>query len=189
MRARNDAERRRLTTRPFRGMAGSTRFLSLATAMSGRPVAAFAFLTLLVAAGGAQGQHAAPVAAPAPRGDTVPMVRAPADSNRVHEYRGAYSTGFEMSWFEPCDSPRGDALWWVTLTEDARMQRDSLLKLLPRKPTQGLAVQWRATVSPVMRSGAGQMGRGSRYVLVTRVLSLRALGDEGACGPAGSSSE
>jgi hypothetical protein len=170
-------------------MAGSTRFLSLATPMSGRWLAALAVLSLVVASTRAGGQDRAPLAAPAPGVDTVPVVRAPADSNRVHEYRGAYSTGFEMSWFEPCDAPRGDALWWVTLTEDARLQRDSLLKLLPRKPTQGLAVQWRATVSPVMRSGAGQMGRGSRYVLVTRILSLRALGDEGACGPPGSSGE
>jgi hypothetical protein len=136
-----------------------------------------------------------PVVAPAPVHDTVtaavpsPQVLAstPADSSAVREYRGAYSSGFEMSWFEPCDAPLGDALWWVTLSEDARLQRDSLLKLLPRRPTEGLVVQWRGTVSPKMRGGAGQMGRGSRYMLVTRIIALRALGsgEAGACGPVG----
>jgi hypothetical protein len=135
------------------------------------------------------------VVAPAPVADTVTaavrssqvLSAAPIDSSTVREYRGAYSTGFEMSWFEPCDAPRGDALWWVTLTEDARLQRDSLLKLLPRRPTEGLVVQWRGTVSPKMRGGAGQMGRGSRYILVTRIIALRALGsgEAGACGPVG----
>lgn len=105
----------------------------------------------------------------------------------VREYRGSYSTGFERSWFEPCDAPRGDGLWWVTLTEDARLQRDSLLKLLPRMPTEGLAVRWLATVSPRMRAGAGHMGRGSRYILVTKFIALHPLGsgEPDACGPAG----
>jgi hypothetical protein len=123
-------------------------------------------------------------ATPAPL-DTV--VRGSADSSTVHEYRGSYSSGFEMSWFEPCDAPRGDALWWATLTEDARHQRDSLIKLLPHRPTEGLAVRVLATVSPRMRGGAGHMGRGSRYMLVTRFISLRALGggEPGGCGPVG----
>jgi hypothetical protein len=137
------------------------------------------------------------VPAPEPVVEPAPVATTPAqesilipngvDSSTVREYRGAYSTGFERSWFEPCDAPRGDALWWVTLTEDARLQRDSLLKLLPRRPTEGLVVQWRGTVSPKMRGGAGQMGRGSRYILVTRIIALRALGsgEAGACGPVG----
>ena len=102
-------------------------------------------------------------------------------SRQAQEYRGAFSSAFEVSWFEPCGAPFGDNLWWVTLTEDARLQRDSLVKLLPRKPREGLAVRWRATVSDKMPAGAGQMGRGSRYMLVTKVLSVRALGTEGAC--------
>ena len=132
----------------------------------------------------------APEVVPTPVRDTVvAMTPAPShssavaiDSSQVHEYRGAYSTGFESSWFEPCDAPVGDNLWWVTLTEEARLQRDSLIKLLPHRPTEGLAVRWRGTVSPRMRAGAGHMGRGSRYILVTRILTVRALGPEGACG-------
>lgn len=112
----------------------------------------------------------------------VPMPSAVAGpSQQVKEYRGAFSSAFEVSWFEPCGAPFGDNLWWVTLTEDARLQRDSLVRLLPRRPTEGLAVRWRATVSEKMPAGAGQMGRGSRYMLVTKVLSVRALGAEGAC--------
>lgn len=117
--------------------------------------------------------------------DTTP-VSAGADST-VREYQGAYSSGYEVSWFQPCGAPFDDATWWVTLTEEARLQRDSLMKLFPVKPTRGLAVVWRATVSPRMAMGAGHMGRGTRYMLVTRILSLRALGDDGqgACGPRG----
>jgi hypothetical protein len=76
-------------------------------------------------------------------------------------------------------------MWWVTLSEDARLQRDSLLKLMPVRPRHGLAVRWRGTVSPKMPAGAGHMGQGSRYMLVTRILSIRALDDDGngACSP------
>jgi len=40
-------------------------------------------------------------------------------------------------------------------------------------------VRWRATVGPKMPMGAGHMGRGSRYMLVTEVLSLSASGRAG----------
>jgi hypothetical protein len=96
------------------------------------------------------------------------------------EYRGAYTRGFEASWFTPCDAPRDDALWWVTLTEDARLQRDSLLKLVTAPATGALAVRWRGSISP--RMPAGQMGRGTRYMLVTEVLEVRPLPSAGACG-------
>ena len=127
-----------------------------------------------------------PAATPVPVRDSVIIAlpapaSAVAPSSQVKEYRGAFSSAFEVSWFEPCGAPFGDNLWWVTLTEDARLQRDSLVKLLPRKPREGLAVRWRATVSDKMPAGAGQMGRGSRYMLVTKVISVRALGPEGAC--------
>ena len=127
-----------------------------------------------------------PVASPGV--DTVTWSRAsvalPArGDSAVKEYRGAFSSGFEVSWFEPCDAPGGDNLWWVTLSEEARLQRDSLLKRLTVRPTRGLAVQWLATLSPKMPMGAGQMGRGSRYMLVTRILALRPLDESvGACG-------
>ena len=96
------------------------------------------------------------------------------------EYRGAYTRGFEASWFAPCNAPMGDALWWVTLTEDARLQRDSMLKALTVAPTGALAVRWRGTVS--MRMRAGHMGRGTRYLLVTEIVDVRPLPGEGACG-------
>ena len=97
------------------------------------------------------------------------------------EFRGAYTRGFEASWFAPCDAPTGDALWWVTLTEDARLQRDSMLAKLDVAPTGALAVRWRATISERMR--AGHMGRGTRYMLVTEFLEVRPLSGEGACRP------
>jgi len=108
------------------------------------------------------------------RADTVP-VRA----DTVREYRGLYETGFEVSWFHPCDAPPGDDTWWVTLTNDALRQRDSLAKALTGQPSAVL-VRWRATVSPKMPAGAGHMGRGSRYMLVTEVLSLSAS-DRAGC--------
>lgn len=108
------------------------------------------------------------------RGDTV---RARADT--VGEYRGLYETGFEVSWFHPCGAPTGDDSWWVTLSNDALRQRDSLTKPLTGQP-RVLYVRWRGTVSPKMPAGAGHMGRGSRYMLVTEVLQLRAS-DESGC--------
>jgi hypothetical protein len=105
------------------------------------------------------------------------MTRVAADT--VREYRGIYETGFEVSWFHPCGAPSGDDRWWVTLTNDALRQRDSLAKPLTGQP-RALYVRWRGTVSQKMPAGAGHMGRGSRYMLVTEVLQLRAA-EEGGC--------
>ncbi|HEY2066963.1 MAG TPA: hypothetical protein VGG84_13490 [Gemmatimonadaceae bacterium] len=121
-------------------------------------------------------QTSAPVAtAPSVRGDT-------SRSQSVREYYGAYSRGWETSWFEPCDAPIDDKLWWVTLTDGALRQRDSLLKALKTRPTGALAVRWRGTLSE--RMPAGMMGRGTRYLLVTEIVDLRASPGEGACGAA-----
>jgi hypothetical protein len=95
------------------------------------------------------------------------------------EFRGAYSRGFEASWFVPCDAPPNDALWWVTLTEEARLQRDSLLKALTGPATGALAVRWRGTASS--RTRAGHMGQGTRYILVTRILDVRPLLSKDGC--------
>jgi hypothetical protein len=104
-------------------------------------------------------------------GSGTRAVRAEADT--VREYRGLYETGFEVSWFHPCGAPIGDDSWWVTLSNDALRQRDSLAKPLTGQP-RVLYVRWRGTVSPKMPAGTGHMGRGSRYMLVTEVLELRA---------------
>jgi hypothetical protein len=120
-----------------------------------------------------------PASAPAPASVPVPapVLVAP---GAVREFRGAYTRGFEASWFVPCNAAMDDALWWVTLTENARLQRDSLLKTLTRPATGALAVRWRGTISE--RMPAGQMGRGTRYMLVHEVLEVRPLPSEGACG-------
>lgn len=92
-------------------------------------------------------------------------------ADTVREYRGRYETGFEISWFHPCDAPRGDDTWWITLTDDALRQRDSLAKRLPAGSAGTVFVRWRGTTSMKMR--AGHMGRGTRYMLVHEVLDLR----------------
>jgi hypothetical protein len=151
------------------------------------------FLTLVACvAAVACSRSAPPAAAPAPAGTEVPTAAAPAptpaptsapspDRAAPREFRGAYTRGFEASWFAPCDAPIDDALWWVTLTEDARLQRDSLLKALTTRATGALAVRWKGTISA--RMPAGQMGRGTRYLLVTQILEVRPLPGEGACAP------
>ena len=96
----------------------------------------------------------------------------------IKEYRGAYQHGFERSWFVPCDGPADDRMWWVTLTDQALLQRDSLLARIT-SPTNGLAVRWRATVGP--RMPAGMMGYGTRYMLVTEIIEVRPLPAAGAC--------
>lgn len=118
--------------------------------------------------------HRSPAGAPATarRAHHVP-------ADTVREYRGIYETGFEVSWFHPCGAPSGDDSWWVTLSNDALRQRDSLAKPLKGQP-RALYVRWRGTVSEKLPAGAGHMGRGSRYMLVTQVLQLRAA-EEGGC--------
>ena len=128
----------------------------------------------------------APVpAAPAPPVTSAPdRVTRPANASQAaapaREFRGSYTRGFEASWFAPCDAPIGDALWWVTLTEDARLQRDSMLKAMTGTPTGALAVRWRGTVSE--RMPAGHMGRGTRYLLVIEIREMTPLPEAGACG-------
>jgi hypothetical protein len=102
----------------------------------------------------------------------------PPDS--VREYRGVYETGFEKSWFRPCDTQASDELWWVTLTDAALHQRDSLAKLLTTG-TGPVYVRWRGTISARMM--AGHMGRGTRYMLVSEVLEVRRAG-EASCATA-----
>lgn len=127
----------------------------------------------------------APAPVPEPISVPIPATPLPAPAapgvGSESEYRGAYTRGLEASWFAPCDTPRDDALWWVTLTEDARLQRDSMLSALKGPPTGALAVRWRGTISARMR--AGHMGRGTRYMLVTEILEVRPLRSEGACRP------
>ena len=108
----------------------------------------------------------------------VPSVPTPSDS--VREYRGTYETGFEVSWFHPCGAPAGDDLWWVTLSDEALRQRDSLARTLQGAPGS-VYVRWRGTISD--RMPAGHMGRGSRYMLVVEVLELRPA-VEAACSAA-----
>jgi hypothetical protein len=116
---------------------------------------------------------------------TVPRAGAtprPATNDTVGEYRGTYETGFEISWFHPCGAERGDDNWWVTLGNDALRQRDSLAKKLDGQP-RTVFVRWRGTVSPKMPAGAGHMGRGSRYMLVTEILELKPV-ESGGCAQA-----
>ena len=98
----------------------------------------------------------------------------PADS--VREFRGTYESGFEVSWFHPCDAPLGDDVWWVTLTDRALHQRDSIAaKMPPPQPGQAgtVFVRWRGTTSDKLPMGAGHMGRGSRYMLVHEILDIK----------------
>jgi hypothetical protein len=142
--------------------------------MTMRPV-----LPLALAAGLAAFQPARHASSAA---GTMGTMRASADTVRadtVREYHGLYETGFEVSWFHPCGAPSGDDSWWVTLSNDALRQRDSLAKSISSQP-RVLYVRWRGTVSPKMPAGTGHMGRGSRYMLVTEVLQLRAS-DESGC--------
>ena len=65
---------------------------------------------------------------------------------------------------------------------DALRQRDSLAKRLTGQP-HSVFVRWRGTISPKMPAGAGHMGRGSRYMLVTEILELRPA-EEAGCAKA-----
>ena len=112
---------------------------------------------------------------------SVVSAQAPAASRdtTTHEYRGAYQSGFEKSWFSPCATPADDKLWWVTLTDDALHQRDSLFATLKSTPTDGYTVRWRASISP--RMPAGHMARGTRYMLVTQIFDVKRLPSDWNC--------
>jgi len=116
----------------------------------------------------------------APRSASAAWPPADVRADTVREHRGVYETGFEVSWFHPCGAPPGDDLWWVTLSDAALRQRDSLAKQLTGQP-RAVFVRWRGTTSTKMP--AGHMGRGSRYLLVTEVLELRAA-DDARCSAA-----
>jgi hypothetical protein len=110
------------------------------------------------------------------------QVRAPVPprDTATTEYLGAYQRGFEQSWFMPCESAADDKTWWVTLTDDALRQRDSILATITAPVTNGLAVRWRGTISA--RMPAGHMGHGTRYLLVSKIVDIRPLPESGACG-------
>ena len=105
----------------------------------------------------------------------APLV-APLRADTIREYRGLYETGFEVSWFHPCNAETGDDTWWVTLTDPALRQRDSLAKKLTTQP-RSVFVRWRGSTS--MKMPAGHMGRGTRYMLVHEVIELRLAADAG----------
>ncbi len=110
---------------------------------------------------------------------------APRDTT-IREYRGAYQRGFEQSWFASCGAPPDDRQWWVTLTDQALAERDSILATIPKLgPTDGLYVRWKARVGAKMP--AGMMGRGTRYMLVTEVLEVRPTPGGDPCRPERSS--
>ena len=129
---------------------------------------ALAFGCLSSAAAGAQGNRSIPR-------DTT-----------IREYRGAYQRGFEQSWFAACGASSDDRQWWVTLTDQALAERDSILATVPKLgPTDGLYVRWKGTVGKQMP--AGMMGRGTRYILVTEVLEVRPTTGGDPCPPERSS--
>jgi hypothetical protein len=100
----------------------------------------------------------------------------------IREYRGAYQRGFEQSWFASCGAPSDDRQWWVTLTDQALAERDSILATIPKVgPTDGLYIRWKARVST--RMPAGMMGRGTRYILVTEVLEIKPTAGGDPCQP------
>ncbi len=123
------------------------------------------------------------------RAQAVPSAAPARRDTLIREFRGSYQRGFEQSWFVPCTPPApDDKLWWVTLTDQALAERDSILATLTsekREKTEGLVVRWRATLGPKMP--AGMMGRGTRYMLVTEVLDIKPMPAAGACGPERSS--
>lgn len=119
------------------------------------------------------------IAQPARTQSVPPATASSGRDSPIREYRGTYRRSFEQSWFEPCNAPTDDKLWWVTLTDQALLERDSLLAKVTGEPADGLVVRWRATVGP--RMPAGMMGRGTRYILVTEILEVKPVRELGAC--------
>lgn len=144
---------------------------------------------LVLAGVSACSRRAEPDVAPAPKSAVVTAPDTLRSNSRtsqsqqdrpIREFLGSYQRGFEQSWFSACDAPADDRLWWVTLTDEALAQRDSMLARITTPATNGLAVRWLGSISPRMR--AGHTGKGTRYMLVTKVLDIRPLPAEGACG-------
>jgi hypothetical protein len=109
---------------------------------------------------------AAAVAAPA-----AALARA-AGEPPLPEYHGHYSWGFEVSRFVACGSPADDRPWWVTLSDRALAQRDSVVATLPGPAPARVYVRWRGVAGGRLPS-AGHMGRSRRYFAAGEIVELR----------------
>ena len=88
------------------------------------------------------------------------------------EYRGHYSWGFEVSRFVACGAPADDRPWWVTLSDRALAQRDSVVATLPGPAPTRVFVRWRGVAGGRLPS-AGHMGRHRRYFAAGEIVELR----------------
>ena len=82
---------------------------------------------------------------------------APRSADTVREYRGSYATGFEVSWFRPCEAERGDDTWWVTLTERRAAPARQPGEKVTGRP-RAVFVRWRGTDQPEDAGGRGPHG-------------------------------
>lgn len=98
----------------------------------------------------------------------------------ARELAGHYAGGTAGSWFRRCGAAPADSAWWVTFTERAVAQRDSLQRAGALPPGERRFVRWRAAVTE--GGEVGPRGPGVPALLVREILVVRppAAGD---CAP------
>jgi hypothetical protein len=103
-------------------------------------------------------------------------VRPSLDELPVSEHAGHYTFGASSSWFWACGAAAADSSW-VTFTDRAVAQRDSIQRTGALSTGERYFVRWRAAVT----SGGevGPRGPGVPALLVREILVLRpaAAGD------------
>lgn len=96
---------------------------------------------------------------------------------RTHVVEGIYQRGFESEQFFACGRPADDSPWWVSLSERARTQWDSLSQGL--RPV-GLYAKVRGSLTE--RGQFGHLGLSTRILRVAEFVELRPRA-ESDCNP------
>ena len=92
----------------------------------------------------------------------------------TREVTGHLTGGRDANWFRPCVLAPADSAWWVTFTDRAVVQRDTLRRSGRLPDGQSRFVRWLAAVT---RGGeVGPRGPGAPALLVRDILEVRVPG-------------
>ncbi|HEY0970334.1 MAG TPA: hypothetical protein VGE02_05090 [Gemmatimonadales bacterium] len=89
----------------------------------------------------------------------------------TRDVSGHYTGGRGGSWFRPCGIASTDSAWWVTFTDRAVVQRDSLRSVGALPDGERRFVRWLGAVTE--GGEVGPRGRGAPALLVREILDVR----------------
>lgn len=89
----------------------------------------------------------------------------------TRDVTGHYTGSRGQSWFRPCGLAPSDSAWWVTFTDRAVIQRDSLRRAGALPDGERRFVRWLAAVTESGR--VGPRGPGAPALLVREIIDVR----------------